>query len=1345
MSIRISRTCTRLTSDSSSNVESQPLAAVRDIPAYVLLGDPGLGKTTALEMECDELGEEGEFVSARDFLTFSPEDSPDWKDKILFIDGLDEVRAGQSDARTPLDQIRRHLAKLGRPRFRISCRMVDWFGDTDRMKLNAVSPNGEVVTLGLDALTEADIERILAHSLPGTDVKSFIPNAHNNGVYGLLANPQTLEMLIDLIADGGGWPASRKELFESFSSLVARECNREHEIGTPRISTPTLLDVAGRLCAVLLLTGKYEYSTDWRQADADYLEPTQCGYDEDALLQRALSTRLFSTVREGKFSPVHRQMAEFLGARHLGGLIDEGLPANRVISLVSGEDGVVVTELRGLAAWLATISKSARKALIETDPIGIGIYGDISDFSVDDRLSLLESIRGKMRRVEDFWGMGPAFKSMASPDMIPALRRLLGESPRDDLGESFSQFLLSTLNWGTPLGELSEILLGIVNDVNWSATTRQLALDAFLNTCEDETLRVNSLRQLLVDIRDGNVADPDNELLGTVLDQLYPSELSPSEVWDYLLLKGSDMSTYRYGRFWRSGLLDRVTDEQAVALIDGFANQSKVLTPALQRLYLEKLPLELLHRSLKARRDGIDAKTLYDWLGIGVPLWRQSRKNTLVQGIRSWLEERPDVQKGIILEAFTRLSDSDNDSPWKAEHDAITHMYGAAPPAEFGPWYLEQSVAWAKSEPIVAEHLLEMAVRAYRSQNDDQGIPVAYLREMVKPVEALSLKLEQLLIPRPVRLEEAEQDREYNKYVEERHRQEAEWLAYVRSNETGFRENCAAPGLLYQMAQEYFEQTVESTGKFGAEAIEQIFNGDQRMIEAVLHGLRGTIERGDLPDADEIIRLSREDRMHYLCLPLLAGMLEIWRTTPEKLHEMHEPQMRTVVASYLCVVSTSDTPEWYLELASKRPEVVASVQVQFTVSEFRRGREYVSGLWSLASDEWLSEVAGLASLPLLRKFPTRCKRKQIEALSLLFIAAFRNADGESLRRLIDRKTSLKSMNVAQRAYWLAAGLVTAPYAYRRRVEEFAFNSEQRSSHLASFFDNKHIVEYLDKSESGTLIRLVGKWYGPELSYAGGPRTLPVAASELVRKLINNVASLPTSQASDVMDEIITDDSMSAWRSYLLWAKEGQLVIRRDTLFRHSSPEEVVGTLDGANPANPGDLAALLEDKFVELGRRIRTGNTDDWRQYWNTGLHGKPTKSKRENDCRDAVLSDLRQILPEGVDAQPEGEYANDKRADIRVWHAGFNVPVEVKKNEDRKLWTAMHRQLIKYYTADPATGGFGIYLVFWFGSQFTQAPPEGNRPASIEELQKRLQATLSAEQSRKISVCVIDVSKPGD
>ena len=112
------------------------------------------------------------------------------------------------------------------------------------------------------------------------------------------------------------------------------------------------------------------------------------------------------------------------------------------------------------------------------------------------------------------------------------------------------------------------------------------------------------------------------------------------------------------------------------------------------------------------------------------------------------------------------------------------------------------------------------------------------------------------------------------------------------------------------------------------------------------------------------------------------------------------------------------------------------------------------------------------------------------------------------------------------------------------------------------------------------------------------------------------------------------------------------------------------------------------------------------------------------------------------IDAQPEGRYANDKRSDIRVYFGGSNVPVEIKKNSHQKLWSSLRDQLIAKYTSAPDTDGYGIYLVFWFGKEYTQASEEG-RPANPEKLKKRLEAPLSPDEALKISVCVIDVSRP--
>ena len=76
------------------------------------------------------------------------------------------------------------------------------------------------------------------------------------------------------------------------------------------------------------------------------------------------------------------------------------------------------------------------------------------------------------------------------------------------------------------------------------------------------------------------------------------------------------------------------------------------------------------------------------------------------------------------------------------------------------------------------------------------------------------------------------------------------------------------------------------------------------------------------------------------------------------------------------------------------------------------------------------------------------------------------------------------------------------------------------------------------------------------------------------------------------------------------------------------------------------------------------------------------------------------------MDAVREGSYAADTRSDIRaICRREFNVPVEIKKDSHRDLWKAMRDQLMAQYTTDPATDGYGIYLVLWFA--------DPNKPAS--------------------------------
>ena len=191
----------------------------------------------------------------------------------MFIDGLDEVRAGSPDARTPFDAIRARLDALGRPRFRLSCRAADWLGANDLRHLESVSRDNRVTVLVLDPLTSDDALRILDGGDGPSDAASFVELARDRGLDALLANPQSLVMLAAAVGTGGEWPTSRTETFKRACPSMAEETNEEHAIAFEDWHVPpdVLVDAAGRLCTGLLLADCDGYAL--RQAASDVRYP----------------------------------------------------------------------------------------------------------------------------------------------------------------------------------------------------------------------------------------------------------------------------------------------------------------------------------------------------------------------------------------------------------------------------------------------------------------------------------------------------------------------------------------------------------------------------------------------------------------------------------------------------------------------------------------------------------------------------------------------------------------------------------------------------------------------------------------------------------------------------------------------------------------------------------------------------------------------------------------------------------------------------------------------------------------------------------------------------------------
>ena len=1354
MSIVVPRTCTVIAdgdAEPSRDGSSRALEEFRSTPAYVLLGDPGSGKSTAFETEYEEVQEDACPVSARIFRARRLDCHPEWRAKTLFIDGLDEIRAGSPDARAPLDEICERLDALGRPRFRLSCREADWLGANDWKHLKDVSPNSKVVILRLDPLTDADIVQILNGRPDIDDAEDFIASARKKGVDSLLTNPLTLDLLARVVARGGRWPEGRREVFEAACLEMAREHNEEHRLATrPMLQgalpdAGELVEAAGRLCAVQLIAGLEGYALRDDSASGDHPAVDWCEYKRPDRLRAALSTMLFKAARAGggQFDPIHRHIAEFLAARHIAGLIGEVLPVSRVFALITGDDGIVVTEQRGLSAWLAAHCRKARVQIIERDPVGVALYGDIREFSTGEKRKLLASLHREALRLESAFGAAAAFGPLASPETEEEIREILLDPPRDVAHQQFVGFVLRVLACATPLPRLGEVLFDILRDESWLPYMNELALDAFLHNCDRgvECNFTGELREVLADVRAGTVPDPDREMLGTLLAHLYPDTLPPSEIWNYLY--EADKSPPLFGgyfRFWKSSLPESSSDIQVAELLDTLSARLDELRPALESYSLYDVPVELLARGLEVFGDERSVEHLCTWLHLGVitaPRHRPRAKRAIAR-IRNWLENRPEVQKAVILEALRRWTELDGSG--RGRLNVAQHLHGARPPADFGHWCLEQAVAAAqRGECTTTRYLLERAVEAVEYRRNDDGLSLEVLEERTRGLEDLAVMLSAVLVC-PLDDDYFAHRHEMRSYEEEGQRERQRWLETVRSNESALRGNRGNPWLLHNLASIYFAYDIDAEGDDPVARIEHALFDDKGLIEAALGALRTTISRDDVPDIEETIRLSRSNRIPLVALPYLAGLTEIERTSPDELRKFDQSRVSKGLV-FLYTIRLEERPEWYRRLLASHPELVAAVLVRFVTARLRAGVEHILPLYDLTDGDDHAQVARFASLPLLKTFPLRGKSRQLEALGCLLRAALRHASREPFTRLIASKLSRTSMNAGQRVRWLAAGVAASPDVHVDRLDAFVQEGgESRIRHLAAFLAQFDLSPFLAE-DTGVpalrlFIRLIGSSFGPSATQASG------RAYDFIQRL----AGFSGKEASDALEALASDETLAHWRDVLFRARDRQRVIRRDAAYHHPDIVQVCQTLNHGAPANAGDLAALVVERLDEIADRIRTANSNDWRPYWNEDQFRHPTEPKHENSCRDALLSKLRELLPKEADAQPEGQYVSDKRSDIRVDVAcgGFQVPVEIKKDGNPTLWRALRNQLIERYTRDPATHGYGVYLVFWFGGEHTPLASAGTRPVSAAELRERLTSTLSAGEARKISVVVMDVTPPG-
>jgi hypothetical protein len=1277
-------------------------------------------------------------------------DGENCEGKTVYLDALDESRSRSGDTNT-VEKLVRIVRSLGRPKMRRSCRAADWLGNTDLQIFHQLAQDNSFLVLRLEPLTEAQILHIAQSRFPG-DAQHFYQEAIKRGLEALITNPQTLLMLLSLVANGI-WPKTRRELYERSATLLLTEPNEKHTrkpLG--QFEAAELLDAAGAASASILISGLPGLSLRPNTPDADYRSYRHVPFDDPQKVEAALCRRAFVTVADEQVTYSHRTVAEFLAARWLVKKLQQGLPLGHIQSLFCIE-GVPAPELRGLHAWLATLSPVHAPMLLAADPYGVLVYGDAASMAPSLRKALLQALQRLAQsdpwfRANDWTDKPLGGLSGPDPDMVELFRAVLADATS---GFHLRSVVLDAIRNGPEIPELRNDLLAILADSACLYTERDDAFNALLHVIP------GGVHDVVIVFRDQLVGDRSTaRLRAHILAKLYPDCLTTDDivaVCDDIL---NDPKEHASGELWEltSMVPERYLPEIISALCSLLVKREGFYDGRRNRIEIEWAFTQLLHRFLTSHLPKYPGE-VWPWLSALYYFRGRTGDSLLSDAIKAWLQEHPSLVLSMSDIAIEQVRSSETRKLLRdflrtvlssiSNHTLIAHIVGI----------LEKKNQYNDKDCEIYQfglslcfwcdyEVIDLFERLYTLGNHDK---------------VLNEKRDALCVSQ----------------IEEWHRQDAlsklEYAHKRRQRQEQTRLNLYATAESIRTGQHLYNLGILAQVYFGMFSdLER--NGDpvtrlkneigNDLTEVTLEGFQAVLLRHALLSPAYIAELSAENRHYTWWYAILAGMDEKWH-----LARCLDVFPEAALEAALCLafeLSTSEydgntsrptTREWPDRILTERPELARRVFRAFLHPLLENKVSHSRMLHELVSNEKTQPWCSALALELLEEFSSTPP----DVLKNLLYAALAQAHCWTKLAILAKQVLMTPGRVRgeQRALWIVTGYLVSPDDFRDMLAGYTRNREE------ALWTVKELVESIASYKQGDLITLtivqrqflvwlIGRRFG----YANRPIGEIIQgnrhgwnAAEFVRWQIEALSAEPSEKAGEALVALASNKKLASYRDHLRHAIANQAKIRRLQQYTQPDWDKTVETLREGQPANSADLYALAIDHLRTLCSDIRHSNIDIYKQFWELSRSGSIKLPLHEEVCRDRLIGLLTpRLSPLGIFAEPEGHMAADKRADIVLYHGSdLKLPIEVKRHTHKDLWTACEHQLDHLYARDPHAAGFGIYLVFWFGEDRGgpgPAPPQGMaRPDSATALEQALRSRIPEDKTYCLEVIVLDVTPP--
>lgn len=1292
--------------------EDQLLLETRPL---IVLGEAGMGKTELMK----RLGNRNGYThcTAKKLLLIDLKSI--YKDgTTLVIDALDEATS-QHD-RDAISQVLKKLAALGFPRFILSCRVAEWHSFTNNSTIRDVGYDQEPLEVHLQPFSEEEIHSFLANRLGAPRATEVNAHFEQLGLVDWLGNPQTLDLICS-VATKSALPQNRAELFAMATEKLATEHNGAKT--NQQLPVARLLSAAGAACAALILCGKQSIVRKpraWLEEDELLLQDVE-QLPHGSEIASALNTKLFIAHGADQFGYMHRRIGEYLAAKWLLQQADTDRKRRRLLAMFQYL-GMVPASLRGLYAWLADDLNLAQQ-VIAFDPIAILEYGDADAMELRTARALLQGLERFAHEHPTAWPSRPLrARCLSHPELQECITRLLSLSNTNTPG--WLRVVLMESIAGTAMVQpLMHVLRSILEAPEQS---HQVRLTAF------ETIAPHLMPsdvEKLLSLIDQQKSRSSGGLALQMAHHYGVERLDATQLAQCAFAEAVQPSIFSGNLYF---LRRKLPTQQLPPFLDTLAGLISNPTTDLVDVSghnLTEFAFFLIARALQ--ESNVCAEQILRWLQPLSEIYAsEPERQQVAQLLQTNTALRQAVQQVWLLPV------QDPESLREQCYELQRHSEGLR--------LTEQDITVLLHALDDGDNRWKMLLQL-TSHGPEHGAAARLAAQRFANAIEDKDWVKALVQPQPPAPWQIEQEQHRKAREEEQAQKKAEDIAALKANlhliGAGEWNWCwqLARGYLYRLP--HPDEDLPPHQRIAHALLPEIANAAHTGFEAFLTASNPS------PTAAEIATSYAEDRAFNSRFILIAALQERLRHG----RDLQDLSTDRLQAAFFILQSGEfqkhsgcDTQALHQQLVTEltqRGQLHASVDLLYT-QQVQAAKPSVYGLEQLLKTPSFSPICEVLVPQWLRTVP-----EMDAAIECLLIDYLLRSDEIDTLQDIAKQRLNTPIPQERRTTWL--------------VVEFIVSGEHAALiHLGTEAIAPDLIwEIRARSQAsyrGQSFRLI--WNAAHIQWIvstfrqlwpwvsdsdDGWREVRNTwnACRFLSGILEKLANTTTPEAIAAL-QALRDAPQDSYTELLQTLCTQQLRKLCEQNYVPASLEALQSIAHDAAPNSIEDLQAWVIEELRVVQTKIRANDVDSWRGFFDD--KGTPYGEER---CRDHLLELLRQGAKE-VTYTPEAHVAGDKEVDITCSVGALRLPIEIKGQWHREVWTAADTQLVPQYTTDWQARNHGIYLVLWFGEQ------QGNKalkplgkgqpvPRSADEMHTMLTARSVAAQSGKVKVVVLDIQLP--